>query len=211
MISDRMMRFALFWFTLTTVIFWLPTVRGAFDGDSYVWGLLGLGGRGVGGDYLFPVLASLFSIAVIAAGWRQRTWAYAIIAVWSVLMLVAATVAVAIRGGDIRFRGDTLGVNVSLAWLGPFVFGLAVIVSGLAYLRAYRQPAREVHRWSPVNRRWLATLVTLLPIQFVLLRFGDPASVLDQIGVIITMMQWLFVGRIFRPAVNRMSSEATGR
>ncbi|HXF99350.1 MAG TPA: hypothetical protein VNL69_01135 [Bacteroidota bacterium] len=209
MISDRMMRFALFWFTLTTVIFWLPTVRGAFDGDSYVWGLLGLGGRGVGGDYLFPVLASASSIAVIGAGWRQRTWAYAIIAVWSVLMLVAVTVAVVLQGEEIRFRGDTLGVDVSLAWIGPLVLGLTAIVSCLACWRAYRHSSRQVHSWSTQNRRWLVALAALLPIQFVLLRVGDPASLLDQVGVIITIMQWLFLGWVFRPYKNTTTSEAT--
>jgi len=38
---DRLMRIVLLWFSLTTVIFWLVTIRGAFDGSSYQWGLFG--------------------------------------------------------------------------------------------------------------------------------------------------------------------------
>ena len=37
MMIDGVMRAALGWFSLTTVIFWLPMIRGAFDGVSYQW------------------------------------------------------------------------------------------------------------------------------------------------------------------------------
>jgi hypothetical protein len=40
-----------------------------------------------------------------------------------------------------------------------------------------------------------------LPLQFALLRFGGAASRLDQIGVLITIVQWFLVGRVFRSYV----------
>ena len=43
---DRLSRVALGWFGLTTIVFWLPTVRGAFDDPSYQWGLIDFSGRG---------------------------------------------------------------------------------------------------------------------------------------------------------------------
>jgi hypothetical protein len=55
---DRIARTVIGLFTLTTLVFWLPAVRGAFDGPSYQWGLFGLGGRGVSGDYWFPVVGA---------------------------------------------------------------------------------------------------------------------------------------------------------
>ena len=109
---DRIGRIALIWFSLTTVIFWLPAVRGPFDGSSYEWGLFGLGGRGVSGDYWFPLLMAVISLAVIAGGWRSRTWAFVVIALWNVLILLAAIALAISNPDDFRFRGDTLGVDV---------------------------------------------------------------------------------------------------
>jgi hypothetical protein len=47
--------------------------------------------------------------------------------------------------------------------------------------------------------QWAVVLAAALPFQFVLLRFGSPGSLSDQIGVLVTIAQWLLVDRIFRP------------
>jgi hypothetical protein len=37
-------------------------------------------------------------------------------------------------------------------------------------------------------------------VQFVLLRFGEPHGITDQVGVLATIVQWLLVGRALRAA-----------
>jgi hypothetical protein len=195
---DRIARTSLALFAVTTVIFWLAAVRGAFDGPSYQWRLFGLGGRGVGGDYWFPLAGVSGALIVLAGGWRCKRWAFAVLATWSVLVLVAVLALVASSPDDFRFRGDTFGMDVSLAWVGPLLFGAGAVLSVVAAWRLYRQ-STVVAAWNARNARWLILLATALPLQFVLLRFGGAESLSDQVGVLVTIVQWLMVGRIFRP------------
>jgi hypothetical protein len=196
---DRISRFTLAWFSVTTFIFWLPTVRGAFDGPSYEWNLVWFGGQGMSGDYWFPLLAVIGSLAVMAGGWRGKTWAFIVVSVWSLLGFLAV-VALAISTPDgFRFRGDAMGIDVSLAWIGPLLFGGTNLISISAAWQAHKNPSSANMTWNTQNWRWLAGLAGLLPIQFVLLRFGEPTSLNDQIGVLITVTQWFLIDRIFRP------------
>jgi hypothetical protein len=199
-VPDRISRTALLFFSLTTVVFWLPAVRGVFDGPSYQWGLAGFSGRGVGGDYWFPAGAAAAALTLLAGGWRCRWWAFAAITAWNVVMLAAVTAAAASSPGEFRFRGATLGIDVSLVWLGPVLFGTAATLSGVAARRHYRRRVAAAS-WGVHNRRWTLLLASALPIQFVLLRVGTPQSTLDAVGVLITIAQWLMVGRVFRPHV----------
>ena len=43
--------------------------------------------------------------------------------------------------------------------------------------------------WSQRNKKLLAAFFLLLPIQFVLLRFGEPHGTTDAIGVLLTIAQ----------------------
>jgi hypothetical protein len=94
--------------------------------------------------------------------------------------------------------GDTLGIDISLTWLGPILFGLGAAAAIVCLLRSVRPDRPEALAWSPRNRRWLAILAACLPIQFALLRFGSEGSLADQIGVVLTIGQWLLVGLAFR-------------
>lgn len=194
---DRVAQIALSFFSLTTVVFWLATVRGAFE-PSYQWGLFGLSGRGMRGDYWFPLIGAFGALAVLAGGWRCRRWAFTTLAAWSVLVLGAVIAAGVSNPNDFRFRGDTLGIDVSLVWLGPPLFAAGAAVSLLAAWRAYRRAPVAAAAWNVRNSRWLATLAAALPIQLVLLRFEIAGSLSDQIGVLVTVAQWLMVGQIFR-------------
>lgn len=195
---DRVARIALGLFALTTVVFWLATVRGAFDGPSYRWGLFGLSGRGTGGDYWFPLVGAAGALAVLAGGWRGKRWAFATLAVWSVLVLVTIIAVMASSPDDFRFRGDTLSLDVSLVWIGPLLFGAGAVLSLVAAWRAYRRAPIVAAPWNARSSRWLALLAAALPVQFVLLRFGHAESLSDQIGVLVTIAQWFMVDRIFR-------------
>jgi len=191
-------RVSLGWFSLTTVAFWLPTIRGAFDGASYQWGLFGLGGRGTGGDYWLPLVASLVAIALTAGAWRGQRWALWLVAAWSLLLTLAFAVFMATSPEDLRFRGDTLGIDVSLGWVGLIVLVGATL---LTLVSATQAPSSEdlVPPPSSLNGTWLGALALALPIQFVLLRLGAPGSSLDQAGVVLTVVQWFLIGRIFAP------------
>lgn len=197
---DRLLRGLFLWTSFTTVVFWLPTVRGAFDGASYQWELFGFGGRGTGGDYWFPVIAAFFALVVLAAVWRRATSPLlGIVMLWH-LSLFAGTLWLAFSNADaFRIRGDTLGIDISLVWLGPALFGLGAVAAIRGFWRVYRHRNLPAHAWNRHNQRWLLVLIACFPVQFVLLRFGAPDSVADQLGVLMTIAQWLLVGQAFRP------------
>jgi hypothetical protein len=119
---DRTVKIVLVWSSLTTLIFWLPAIRGPFDGPSYEWGLMGLGGRGVRGDYWVPALGAIAATAVIAGAWRGYRSAMTMLAVWHIALAASVTAFVMSSDEGIRLRGDTLGLDVSLTWMGPILF-----------------------------------------------------------------------------------------
>jgi len=198
---ERSLRWLLGWTALTTIIFWLPTVRGAFDGPSYRWGLFGFSGSGMAGAWWLPVLGSLAALAARSLAWRGGLRpASLLIAAWHLMLFAGVVYAAATNPDDFRLQGDTMGINISLALVGPALFGagaaLAIYV-GVRVLRGDIAARREA--WAPSNTRWLVALLALLPVQFILLRYGSAGSTADQIGVLLTIAQWLLLDRALRP------------
>ena len=196
---DPLLKVILIWTMLTMILVWLPLTRGLMDGESYQWGGsfwgFKIGGRGLGGHYWVLVLEALFGITLLYLGWRgARQPFHWLLLFWLIPQATEATYNALTSPESYRFRGDTLGVDVSLAWVGPLLFGgvaLLAIVWALRDLRSERNSI--VPPWSRANLFWLLTAVTLLPIQFSLLRFGEPHGTNDQIGVILTMLQWIII------------------
>lgn len=196
---DRLLKAILIWTMFTLLLVWLPLVRGLMDGESYQWGLLfwgfQTGGRGVHGHYWLLVLQALFGIALLYLGWRGAQPPFPwLLLLWHIPLGVQATYNALSSPEDYRFRGDTLGVDVSLAWVGPLLFGGFALLSVLWVVRNLKMRREKVvPEWNRANHVLLLIGVGLLPIQFVLLRYGEPHGTNDQVGVILTMLQWLLI------------------
>jgi hypothetical protein len=199
--SDRFLQGLLLWTALTTLIFWLPSVRGLFDGASYEWGAFGFRGRGVGGDYWFVATGSLVAIALQYLAWRgPRAVFYGLFGGWHLYLAVATASAAISDPASLRLTGDTLGVDVSLAVVAPVLMGVAAALVLLWIVRDARSaiPRPVLTAWSPRNTRWALALAALLPMQLVLLRVGEPHGTTDQIGVLVTIAQWLLLSIALR-------------
>jgi hypothetical protein len=198
---ERSLRGLLAWTALTTIIFWLPTVRGAFDGPSYRWGLFGFSGSGMAGAWWLPVLGSAAALTARSLAWRGGLRpASVLLAVWHVVLFAGVVYAAVTNPDDFRLQGDTMGINISLALVGPALFGAGAALAIYVAARAFRGGiAARREAWTPSNSRWLAALVALLPVQFILLRFGSAGTTADQIGVLLTIGQWLLFDRALRP------------
>jgi len=132
------------------------------------------------------LLGTLIYGALRGANARFR-W---LLVAWSAV-LTADVIHGAISNPDgFEFHGDTLGIHLNL---GVPVVAVVVGFSLLAVYWAYREPKRSPgHRsppWAPRNKRLLTLFFLLLPIQFLLLRFGEPHGTTDAIGVLLTMAQ----------------------
>ena len=204
---DRLLRAILGWTAVTLLLVWLPLVRGVMDGVSYVWAKsywgLAVGGSGVGGYYWLLLVEGLVGLSILWLGWRGGQppvrW---LLLIWHGV-LGTNSIYESIRNPEqYRFRGDTLGIDVSLAWVGPLFFGGFFLLCLLWAIRDRRSvQERSLPSWSRTNTSWLAALLFVIPVQFVLLRFGDEHGLTDQIGVVVTIAQCLLLGRIFRASV----------
>ena len=196
---DRLLKAILIWTMLTLLLTWLPLVRGLMDGDSYQWGNSFWGfqfeGRGVQGDYWVLVLQALIGIALLYLGWRGAHEPFSwLLLLWHIPLGVQSTYDALSSPEEYRFRGDTLGVDISLAWVGPLFFGGFALLSIFWVVRNLKMRREKVvPEWARANRVLLLIAVGLLPIQFVLLRYGAPHGTPDQIGVILTILQWLLI------------------
>ncbi|MBO9369276.1 MAG: hypothetical protein J7555_11110 [Chloroflexi bacterium] len=190
---DRLLKVLLSWTACTFIVFWLPAVRGLFDGPTYTWGVFGgLGGSGTSGDYWFPVLGSIAAIAILYLGWRgaQQPFAWLLLG-WHLSLAAGALWLASTQPESFRFRGDTLGVDFSLAWAGPILFGGFAVLAGLWVARNYRNSrSRRIPSWNERNTRLMWLVVGIIPLQFILLRYGQPHGTTDQIGVLLTLAQW---------------------
>jgi hypothetical protein len=114
------------WISLLFLVAWLPFVRSIMDGPSYEWGdtVFGtsFGGAGMGGDFWYPAFKAALGISLLYLGWRRPNGAARVaIATWLALVLADTLYSVATMPGSFRFRGDTLGIDISLVFIAPAI------------------------------------------------------------------------------------------
>ena len=181
------------WLTFIFLTAWLPMLRGAMDGASYQWGasLLGaeFGGTGTGGDYWFALLKAAVAVGLVGFGWRRPNGGFRLaLLFWLALALADTLYSVVTAPEAFRFRGDTLGVDISLAFVAPALDGLMLAIGAWWALKA---PALPVPPLARANFVLLATAAALLPVQYVLLSTGRGQEPNDVVGVLLTMAGWV--------------------
>lgn len=193
----------LFVMAFSFLIVWLPMLRSAFDGESYQWGNsyfgIALSGKGMTLSWLFLFAQFVFYTAVfMAVYWmKNRPITYLLIGLWYLLFFGNMLYEV-IGDPDATFRGDTLGVVVPLIYI---VIPLALLGLGLViwmYKLDKNSPESSIP-WNQKNTQMAWLILGPLPIQWVLLHFGEHLSSMDQVGVIITIVQCLLIPLIVRP------------
>ena len=183
------------WLTLVFLATWLPLLRSAMDGPSYQWGGGHFGwqfhGAGLAGDYPFVLAKSALALALLWCGWRRPNGGFRPALVgWLALMLADTLYNVASAPDDYRFRGDTLGIDVSLALAAPLLDGAML---ALAAWWATRAPALPVPPLARANAVLLATAALLLPLQYALLSRGAGQDASDVAGVLLTVLGWFLL------------------
>jgi len=203
---DALLIMILWWTALVAgVLVWLPLMRGATQGAAYRWELVrGIGGQGIGGDYWMLVVAAAFVLVLLDLGWRGgRKPFHWLLLMFHLPLAAGVTWAAVTDPAGFRFEGATIGLDVSLALIGPVLFcGVAIAAIGWVVrdLRAGRAQERVPWVWTRATRIRLAILLALIPLEVVLFRSAGIQSTQNVIGVALVGWQWVLVNLILSRA-----------
>lgn len=154
---NRLLKVILILTSFTMIIVWLPLIRGFMDGSTYAWGhsLFGkqFSGNGISGDYWLLVLQAVVAIAVVYMGWRGAKQPFHwLLLLWNVSGFLNAFYNAIQFPEEYRFRGDTLGVDVSVVWVSPLFWSVLTVLSILWVVRDLKTGgAKETTEWSQAN------------------------------------------------------------
>lgn len=186
---DGLLKAILVYVGLSMIWIWLPLVRGLMDGPSYRWGWSDqIHGSGVGGSYWVLILTAAFGLAVLYLGWRGARGPFPwLLLIWQ-FSLLGQSIPMGLSGAV--FEGATLGVRIPVGWSLAVLdlFFLLLITVWMARRRQIGAASAPLP-WGPANRWMFGVVAGLLPIQFGLLRFGEPDGLADQVGVFLTLIQ----------------------
>jgi len=203
---DPLLLVILWWTALVSgVLVWLPLVRGATQGAAYQWALSNrIGGRGIGGAYWMLVLATAFVLSLLCLGWRGgRQPFHWLLLAFHVPLAAAVTYAAWTDPGGFRLEGATVGLDLSLAVIGPVLFcGFAGAAIYWVVRDVRSRRPRELAPWvlTRATRVRLLLVVVLVPVEVVLFRSGGIQSTQNMIGVALVGWHWVLVNRILAGA-----------
>jgi len=191
---------------LTFMLVWLPLLRSLFDGISYEWGMTYFGiifrGAGISIDYLFLIAQMVFyAILFYSSYWSRQRWIFYVALVIWFLHNFGNLLMEIILEGDTMFHGETLNVHVSLTAIVIPLSIVTVLLIGLVIRKDLLAENSQI-QWSSGNNKRALIIFGVLPIQAVLFALGEPHGIIDQIGVIITILQCLLVPLVIRPYAN---------
>jgi hypothetical protein len=199
--------FVILWWTafLAGILVWLPLVRGATQGHAYRWVLTaGIGGRGIGGSYWVLILGAAFVLPLLYLGWRGGRPPFRwLLLTFHIPLAAAGTYAAVADPRGFRFEGATIGVDVSLAVVGPILL-LGFAAAGIAWvvrdLRGQKSRDLAPWVWTRAAKVRLLLLLTAVPLEVGLFRSGGLQSTQNLIGVALVWFQWVLLNRIFAGA-----------
>ncbi|MCZ6560153.1 MAG: hypothetical protein O6931_04610, partial [Gammaproteobacteria bacterium] len=108
-----------------------------------------------------------------------------------------------IAGEPIIFEGNTLGVIVDLS-IPFFLLQFGMFALAILWWLGIRKISTATGPQAIENykRTIVKVCIGIVPVQLVLLIFGEPHELTDEIGVIVTMLQWVLLAFAFYPGSN---------
>ncbi|MFY0627418.1 MAG: ubiquinol cytochrome C oxidoreductase [Reichenbachiella sp.] len=192
-----------FMIAITFMIVWLPFIRSLFDGETYEWGTnyfgYYIGGKGVTASFIYLIIQMAFYIILMKSiYWIQnRNIFYALISLWFVNSFGNILFEV-YQDGDAMFHGDTMNVHISILWI---VIPLSALALALIIATIISDKNRtEVNiPWNYKNKVLAYIIFGFIPIQYLLLAFGETHGISDKIGVIISISQCYALPFMYKP------------
>jgi hypothetical protein len=193
------------WMAIRTIIPWLVTYRLTLEGDGYAWGSSYFGRMFHSSGLARPDFLVIYVLLALSLFlmWQLRKQNFRLAVPLLVLFLgffAADAVYELVAGEPVMFHGDTLGVHLNVSALF-FVLQFGMFAISLAWWYGVRDVDRGPGP-RPLSgpKQWIVRLcVVLVPIQITLLVVGEPHGLTDEIGVILTILQWLLLAYALYP------------
>lgn len=199
------LRWLLFTVAFVMIVSWLPLIRVLFDGVTYQWGTSWFGhmfsSAGLQGDWWVLVVQLAFGTSVLYYGYRgPRKPFYTLLPLWFGLYFVDLAFTFYRDPEGLMFHGDTLDIHFNM---GYPLLGIAGFFLALAVYWIWRD--KKDHNtypqsaWTKRNKTMGIAAAALLPPVYFLLSTGVPHATTDEIGVILTMIQWGLINAALYP------------
>ncbi len=205
--EDRLLFLVLLATTVLSSWLWWVPIRCIAEGRPFEWanefGTGLLRGAGMGGDFLVLLLLSAMLVSIVFMGWRgARAPFKPLLVLWTSVNFASTMIIVLNDPSQYRFRGDTFGIDINMAWFMPFLKGALVAAALWWVVRDTLSPrSRTIPAWEPRNSRLLAWVLVIVPFQVALLRMGPVHGATDKAGWILTYVAWILVVLAFLPWV----------
>jgi hypothetical protein len=194
---DHLYPWIMGWLVFTTLVMPQLVLTRSLVQSGYRWSSYGFSGTGMSGDLWFIIAVFAYVATMLWFGWRGARMPFHVLAViWTSFLTVTLIAGVIKHGQNMRFRGDTLGINVSLGWFIPMYVLFTLLILGWV-IRDFRiKRSRIKPAWSWRNTVGLAIAGSLWLIAFLLFRDGrlhgssDVAAVFCMFGFWIILNAW---------------------
>ena len=203
--DQRLFTLLWIWISFRTILPWLVFFRLTFEGNSYSWGTDYFGrmfySSGLArADFLVIYALLAMSLFLLFQLRKQNFKLIAPVLVVYLGFFAADALYALLRGEPIIFQGDTLGVTVNLS-TPFFVLQFGMFVVAIAWWLGVRDIAtgpgpQPMARYKQVI---VKICIAIVPLQLLLLIFGEPHELTDEIGVILTILQWIMLAVAFYP------------
>ncbi len=198
---DRLLSFLVGWLLFTATLPTLIIYRAILQ-PRYQWGLFGILGEGTSPGLVIILAAAVVAWLAVVLGSTGGRRPFA-----PLLILVNASWFLSLIYGVLRFgsemsvRGDSWGVRINVAAIGPLLFGALVLLS-IWWWWTRRNLSRTA---APVSLSRLAYLMMgvaliLTPVIILLFAAGDGVhhTGKDRLAVVCVIAQCLLVGAALR-------------
>ena len=169
-----MLSVLLAWTTFTAVFPTIVLYRAAVQ-PNYEWGFFGVTGVGLSPGYLVILVATAWAWGIVYLGRRGTRPLFTVLLVlWNAFLLASIIYGVLRFGSDVDLRGDTMGIRVNLAVIGPVLFGSFLLLSVLWWWRHRNHVGSSAGvPWSQTAKVLIGLALALVPAIAVLFVLGD--------------------------------------
>lgn len=157
------------------------------------WRIFLVGGKGVVGEFWFPpsvVVFALFLFYLEGRG-KLRPLYHTLLIGWH--SVITGAMVYGSMQSDRHISFDTWGIELSFIWF-VLPLGLFTVLAIIMVVNEHRGIIQiPEYKWTRIDWKTLAIAAVLLPISFILFRFGEGFNWITKFAVATTIFQWILL------------------